>query len=236
MADFLFKALGSAEFDGTSDVVTTAFDIDPFQDRLMAWVQNVVNHEWVKKGWATSVAGTGLVGRNPVHQVLNREPKPGLIKQLGLKFPLLCTWPREGVPGEFSLEREQTDTTWSMLYVLGPLNEVEFQKLKAWLRIFPKIFALLIRARSHSEHDGGAVQFDTDKIEVSTLSVGRHQIGPANFGQDNDGIMFWAVEVEFRTLEVERSLDGADPDLEGFDILANSIGEGSVFDGIAGSS
>jgi len=233
VSDFLFRAFGDTEFDGVEQVSDSAFQIDAFQDQLLAWTKSVVNHELTQKGWSKAASCTRLKDCDPIAHTLNRRPTPEYLKQVGIKFPFLAIWPRDGTTEDFTLEKERIITNWSALYTLGPLDENDYQRLGGTLRIFAKLFGAMLRNRGHGEHEGGAVQFDEGQIEVSSIQLGRHAIGPAPFGQQDDGILFWASELEFQTVEVERFVEGSDPSFNGFSINADSLGHGSEFKDMA---
>lgn len=221
----LFKKFGGTVFDGSSELSNgdSLYVIDDNQRQLLAWLKAAMNAELNAKGWTNAVSGTRLDGKSPVEFTLNRKPEPQFLQQVSIDYPMLALWPNGSTVEDFTLSREQITTSWGLLYLLGPLNEQDYARLGAALRISDKLVSLVIRSRGHSDHDSGAVQLDVLQADFSSIRVVRSAYGNVEAMGTESGLTFYGAEFEIETTEVSGFVDGADPCFDGSDIALDHV-------------
>ncbi len=228
-----YRTFGATKFDGVNSEATDAFSaLDPAHERLLAWSKQTIVSELNTKGWANWTAGTVLAGKSPVEMAIPFEPEPAYLKQVKTGFPLLYCTPRSGVSRAMTLELDSAETLWGFGLVLGQLGIEDRTRLLPVLRAFPKLIGLMFAERLHPDYDGGATQFDTDKLVFSSVRLARHTFGSATFGEQGDGAPYYIAELELFTVETEGFLD-VYPEITGFDVAGNGSGTPNLIDGVA---
>jgi hypothetical protein len=225
MADSLFKRFSATEFTADGAETGNLFDtFDPAQDQLLEWIRSVMSYELQGRGWTEAVAGTAMGGRLPVESVLHREPERALLKSAKVRFPLLYIYPEASNSRQRTLERSEIETTWRFGYVMGGLAPEEYERVAGVLRAFPKLIEAAFKSRAHPAHDDGADQFDVGQVNFSTVSMTRARYGAATWSDEGTGMTIYVSEVELVTTEVEGDIDGAYPDVNGFELSGHVDG------------
>jgi hypothetical protein len=228
------RTFGATQFDGVDEAPVLDAELftllDPAHEKMLAWAKTTIASELNAKGWEKATNGTVLEGRAPVETSLSFEPEPNYLKQAKTAFPLLYCYPRQGQSRGLTLELESIETTWRFGYVLGQLAIEDRTRLLPALRMFPKLIGLMFGERAHPDHDGGADQWDTGKVDFASVRLLRHEYGAAQFGDQGDGAPFYVAELELLTTEIEGFLD-VYPVLSGFDIYAKGDGQPGLIDG-----
>lgn len=228
--DFLFRKFGAAEFppDLTARPESLFSAFDPGLDRMLALFKAALNYE-LSAAWTIAKQGTPLAASDPVADTLWQQPTKATLRQRKADWPLLCLARVSGTHEDLTLHREQHTTTWSLDYLLGPLDTASFRRLGGALNAALKILQEVVAAHGHPSVAGGADQFDG----FNTIRIMTDGIGTAGFADDPDGPEYHGLHVDIETTELDKPMDGSVGDYNGatfvfgvgdaHDILPNEI-------------
>lgn len=217
--DYLYRKFGGTRFPIADGDVTGAqlySALDPVRDRMVALFRAAINKELgravdsvvVGSPWDLARAGTNLAAALPVQDTLYTSPTSEKLREMKFGFPLLCLYRVSSEHEEFSMTREAERCTWGLDYVLPPLSGSELRKLTAVLSAVGKIIQLVVYRRGHPAYESGAIQFGSDKGNLTTLRVKSSQQGPAVVGSlPNDTTVFYALHLEMESLELDMPYD-----------------------------
>jgi len=239
MIDSLYSNFGGASFPITSADVqnTNLFSVtDPGRDNMIALFKAAINMEFAQSltvieptsAWSVVTPSTRLSGAMPVSDTTYDPPRRSVLRETKLTYPLLALYRTTAIHDDFTLARERITQTWGFDYILGPLSVADFRRLGGALNGVKDIIQLCIRRRGHPAYKDGALQFGPGEGNFSTVQITQSSEGPANYGQENEGMEFHALHMDLKTTE----LDGADadtvPDFEGSSIVLGVGGEDEV--------
>jgi len=231
----MYERFGDVSFpmDGADVENTNLFSVaDPGRDNLLALFASAINAELAKSTtvveagsvWAVVTPSTILDGKMPVEDTVYDMPRRSILRETKLKFPLLAIYRTSATHDEFSLAQERMTQLWGLDYIMGPLSVSDFRRLGATLNAVKNIVQLVIRRRGHPSYKNGALQFGPGTGRFSTIGVVESSEGPAQFGQEGEGMEFHALNMILRTTELGILEQGIDPTFEGASV---GIGIGS---------
>jgi len=226
--DFLFARFGDVQFpvpgtDVADDQLFSAFD--PVRDTLIALFQTALVAE-LAKAWNVARVGTRLSDREPVADVLHEMPRRGLLQQQLFKYPLLCVYRTSSTSDELTLWRERITQLWGVDYIIGPLDPAEYRRLGGALQAAQKLLQLTLRQSGHPAYLGGRVVLTPDNGGLDTARVVSTQIGPAQYGETDEGQEFHAMSMVLETTELDALDLDAIPVFEG---VTATLGVGDAF-------
>lgn len=198
---------------GTAASTGNLTHADPARRKLIELFEAAINAEmgdaWrAVVGYASGPTGFGsthkLYGTLPVSDTLELRPTQAHMTQRKARFPLLALH-RFGRPliEAQSLYQDRLTQTWLLHWILGPADTAECHRLLDVAQAIPKLIALIARANGHPAYESGAAQFGTESesgiggIEV----VGAEGPEQAQFAGDENGVIYYALTVEIRTVE-----------------------------------
>ncbi len=202
--------INPADFDGTLT------PLDPARTRLAALFKAALNYElggvWKKlTGSATPLSDT-----LPVMSVFEMDPNTHNMKQVGLKYPVLClhrvgeqTW------SDYTMQVSKCDQDWNLHYILPNLDIGEMRRIADVLRIIPEIIRRVIRARGHISFEDGELQFE--KCGLGSVHITKSEFGQAKFGGQVESPEWPAVTVTIHTVEYGTDDEDEYPLLAGID-------------------
>jgi hypothetical protein len=207
-----FARIGAVEFPVEGDQVTDEqlFSVcDPIVDRLLKLLRAAVNKELGQdvntvepsSVWSVARTGTRLATELPVADTLYTAPTPELLLSSEYGFPLLCVY-RGGSEsdGKWSLDIDRLSSNWGIEYILGPLDPADHRRLAGALTTAHGVLLLTLRRGSHPAYDEGRHQFP--EPEIWSIQAMRSQIGPARFGEQDRGQIFYGVRVSLDIVEL----------------------------------
>jgi len=185
--------------------------LDPGRDAMIAMLTTAINVELAGSAsavtagsaWAVAAAGTKLAAVLPVADTLYEPPRPGIMRQREVTFPLLALYRTTAEHNEWSLAREQIIQTWGLDYVLGPLDAAAYRRLAGVMNGVRMLVQLIIRRRGHPAYAGGALQFGPGAGRFTSIAITESVEGPAAWGQVDQGHEFYALSMTLVTSELD---------------------------------
>lgn len=235
MTETLFDTFGDLGFPlADTDVTDTNLfsAVDPVRDRMLSLFKTAINIELAlsttvtetNSAWFVVTPDTPLAGKLPVEDTFYKMPSRAAFRETALTYPLLALYRMKSMHEEHTLNYEKEIQTWGLDYILGPLKEDDFRRVGGALNAVKKIIHAVIKRRAHPEFEGGAVQFFATVGGLAKIRIVETTEGPAEYGQEGEGLEFMSLHMELETEEHEHQKDGANPDFDGATITIG-VGE-----------
>ena len=242
MAEHFYRRFGDLVLPVTSDDVADEqlfSALDPALDRLLDLFKVAINVELggeadsvsTTSAWHVARRGTVLESRQPVASTLWCKPTRAVLREREMPWPMLALYRITSENDDLTLSQVRTTWTWGLDYILGPLDGAHSRRLSAALTAVQKIIQLTIHNYGHPAYDGGAAQFFADGGGLERFWIVASQQGPANFGQDGEGVEYQALSMTLRTTEIATVTEGDAPAYEGATV---SLGVGGLADRFIG--
>lgn len=236
MPSYLFDNFGDVSFPTLGSDVddTQLFSVfDPARDRLLSLFKTAINVELARSTtiiatdspWYAVTPNTSLDGKMPVVDTFYKMPSRAAFRETKLDYPLLALYRVKTTAEEHTLSYEKQTCSWGLDYILGPLKEDEYRRVGGALEAVKKIVHLVIKKRGHPEFESGALQFFPGVGGLAAMRVVEAVEGPAEFGEEGEGLEFMALHMELESVEHEHQQDDAYPDFEGATIHMGVGGE-----------
>jgi hypothetical protein len=194
--------------------------LDPVRGRLLGLFRAALTAE-LATVWG-QVSGTSLDGKAVVQSTLELEPTHQVVQAANLEYPLLALHRSgPGVVESQTLEIDKVTQTWTLHYILGPLDVASQRKLCDILIVVPRIIQAVIRRRGHEAYESGALQFFPDTGGLQSIRIVNFESGSARFA-GND-VPIFAVTVNLEIAETVTDVPGAEGD---FDSVSMDVGIG----------
>lgn len=219
-ANSLHQSMGAMSFPLADAALADLSDLDPAADTLLELFAAAINAELLPR-WAGAVAGTPLVGTQPVQTKLPTLPEADALKQLKVGFPLLAV-SRAETPvqaEDFSIDRSKETWRWDVDYLLCPLTIGNKLALEPALIAVGRILNMVIREGGHRAYATQVAQGFTQTKNVfaagdgccnfSTIRVVEYRIGAAALSAD--GPKYHACSMTLETVELSRASEAGFP-------------------------
>ena len=223
----LFESFGDVALDGDDAAVTDTLitAMDPVRDRLADLFAAAINDELTGKGWAKAVAGTVLDCKNPVEQTFHEPFRAATTRSIEHTFPSLSGYLEQSDHEEYLLDRDRIRTRGGLTYLLGPLSPGDYRRIGSALHGAAQIITITIGRRTHPSFDAGDLQFFSNKGGLSSIRVINSTEGVAEFGQQGEGLEFYALQMALETTEDEYYGSELEVAFEGMDVTVG-VGDG----------
>jgi len=234
----MYEFFGDVDYPITGSEVqnTNLFSVtDPGRDNMIALFTAAINTELAQSttvieptsAWAKVIPSTRLDGVMPVSDTTYDLPRRSVLRETKLTYPLLGVYRTQATHDEFTLAQERITQLWGFDYVMGPLSVADFRRLGGAMNAVRTIVQLVIRRRGHPAYKGGALQFGPGTGQFSTIQVTESSEGPAQFGQEDEGMEFHALHMVLKTTELA-GLDAIAPTFEGSTVTMGVGTDGDI--------
>lgn len=199
----LYRGFGDQKFPlTTDDLVSTNVIPDPPRDMMLELFATAFNDEMTDV-WPTVASGTSLEGIDPVKTKIPFEPTARTFQQWKAGLPVVAVH-RQGVAqySEHTLTYDHRVQQWGVHYILKTLQLDHLRRFEAAPLWFANTVDLCIRKKGHLSYESGALQFGTDKGGLEYIKLVSHQLGQAQFA-DDDSALFMAASLVIETGELE---------------------------------
>jgi hypothetical protein len=177
---------------------------DPARSSMLALFKAAINYE-LRQVWPKLTGKLTIISdTNPVETTLELEPTSYIMKQLGVKYPLLALH-RVGdqVWSEHTLAADKCEQEWNLHYILPNLEIGDQRRIVDVFRIIPEIVRRVIRQRGHAAYENGSLQFFSDEggMGLGNIKMTRAESGQSKFGDNGDGPIWNATTITLITTE-----------------------------------
>lgn len=215
VAESMLQTFGGLELPAVADSTKKALTaLDPARDLLLAFCAAVINSEF-GEAWSAVVdelpADHRLNGTSPVQSTYPGEPTAERLQQVKKGFPLLALH-RNGT-GEFedfSSDIDKLKQSWTLHYILGPLDVIDHRKVGDLPQAIAKALRLAVRNGAHRAYENGALQFFADTSALASVDLkGFEGPGAGQYG-DKNSTPYLVTEYEFVTTELSGYVEGSE--------------------------
>lgn len=236
---FLYQSLGDVEFPVFGEDVQNNqlySVLDPGRDILLALFKSAINFELAhstttvgpQSVWAKGRPGTVLADRMPVEDTYYEVPSREVLQRTDLTFPWLAIYRTSSESVEYTLELEGETCVWGLDYVLGPLSVGDVRRIGATLEGVKRIIRTTMRKRGHASYQSGALQFFPGRGGFSSIRSIDTATGPAEFGEQGEGLIFHALHMNMETVELTAVVADEAPALEGVSVSMGVGGDDGI--------
>lgn len=204
--------LNATDFDGSF------VPLDPVRSRMVALFASAINAELGSTWDKLSGSITPLINTTPVSSTFELDPQTHLLKQVNLKYPILClhrvseqTW------SQYTMQVDKCEQDWHLHYILPNLDIGDTRRVFDVLRIVPEIVRRVIRARGHQSFENGALQFYSDKGGLGSIYMLKAEWGQARFGGEVESPVWLAATITLHTVEYGTDSEEEFGELEAID-------------------
>jgi hypothetical protein len=242
LSESMLQSFGGLTLPAVEDADTdTLASLDPARDLLLAFFAAVINSEF-GAAWSAIVnmsqVGHRLDATSPVQSTMPAEPTAERLQQVKKGFPLLALNRNgSGQFEDFSLEQDKLTQSWTLHYIIGPLDIIDHRKVSDICQAIAKTLRLAVRQRRHRSYQDGALQFFGDTCSLASVDlVGFEGPGAGQYGGDSP--LYLVTEYEIKTTELSGYVDGSEEsNLEAADLrLHLGSDEGILPDAVLWSS
>jgi hypothetical protein len=212
MSDSLYRQWGAVALPLAATSEADLSSLDPARDILLELFAAALISELTPR-WANAVAGTPLVGNQPVQSKLPAIPDLDAMRQVYQAFPLLAVGRTDDpqTEDELTLWQNRITSRWSVNYILGPLELGNQLKLGDVLTEAARILSSVLHAGGHKAYATTTNEGQVFAKQVlgagasccyfSTLKVVNFMQGAAAFSQG--GPKYHALTYLLETTELE---------------------------------